>query len=234
MGRKLLRALLQSESCWHHSAWCHWTSAYHGGARHRTNPLWHPLFSASQTCFWELNRRSVHAHEIRWQILQHNKIEGKNQGAQDHHQKHAFCRWHSSHLAHWARSTVPRGQSLPSPQGLWSWLSDETDVLGQDVDTPPTITTENYKYEVVHQFTHLGSTISDNLSLDSEIIIWIGKAATTLGWLATCVWRTPSWPLSPRWQYTMPVSSAPSHTGVNLDNLCQARTEAVQFSLAVS
>ena len=39
-------------------------------------------------------------------------------------------------------------------------------MLGQDVDTPPVITINNYELEVLHQFTYLGSIISDNLSLD--------------------------------------------------------------------
>ena len=61
----------------------------------------------------------------------------------------------------------------------------KTNVVGQDVPTPPTIVIENYQLEVVHQFTYLGSTISDNLSLDVEINKRIGKAATTLGRLTS-------------------------------------------------
>lgn len=67
----------------------------------------------------------------------------------------------------------------------------KTNVLGQDVVTPPVITIDNYELEVVHQFTYLGSTISDNLSLDAEINKRIGKAATTLGQLTTRVWVNP-------------------------------------------
>ena len=59
-------------------------------------------------------------------------------------------------------------------------LEPEEDVLGQDVNTPPFITIDNYKLEVVHQFTYLGSTISDNLSLDAEINNPIDKVARTL------------------------------------------------------
>ena len=54
----------------------------------------------------------------------------------------------------------------------------KTNVMGQEVDTPPVITIDNYNLDVVHQFTYLGSTISDNLSLDAEINRRIGKAAT--------------------------------------------------------
>ena len=67
----------------------------------------------------------------------------------------------------------------------------ETNVLGQDVDTPPVITINNYQLEVVHEFTYLGFTITDNLSLDAELNKRIGEAATTLGRLATRVWENP-------------------------------------------
>ena len=42
-----------------------------------------------------------------------------------------------------------------------------TNVLGQDVNTLTVITINNYKLEVVHQFTYHGSTISDNLSAET-------------------------------------------------------------------
>ncbi len=64
----------------------------------------------------------------------------------------------------------------------------KTKVLSQDVDTPPVIITDNHVLDVVHQFTYLGSTISNNLSLDAKINKHIGKAATTLGRLTTRVW----------------------------------------------
>ena len=67
----------------------------------------------------------------------------------------------------------------------------KTDALSQDVDTPLAIYIDDYQLEVVHQFTYLGSTISDNLSLDAEISKRISKAATTLGRLTTRVWENP-------------------------------------------
>jgi len=67
----------------------------------------------------------------------------------------------------------------------------KTNVLGQDMDTPPVITIANYQLDVVHEFTYLGSTITDNLSLDAKLNKCISKAATTLGRLATCVWENP-------------------------------------------
>ena len=67
----------------------------------------------------------------------------------------------------------------------------KTNVLGQDVNTSPVITINNYKLEVVQQFTYLGSTISENMSLDAEINKPIGKAARTLGQLIIQVWENP-------------------------------------------
>ena len=64
-------------------------------------------------------------------------------------------------------------------------------MLGQDVNTSPVITINNYKLEVVQQFTYLGSTISENMSLDAEINKPIGKAARTLGQLIIHVWENP-------------------------------------------
>ena len=62
---------------------------------------------------------------------------------------------------------------------------NKTNVLGQDTETPPAITINDYKLVAVHQFTYLGSTITDNLSLDVEIDKRIGKAATTPARLTT-------------------------------------------------
>ena len=67
----------------------------------------------------------------------------------------------------------------------------KTNVLGQNVDTPPVITIDSYELDVVHQFTYLGSTISDNLFLDVEINQRIGKTATILGRRTTRVWENP-------------------------------------------
>ena len=67
----------------------------------------------------------------------------------------------------------------------------KTNVLGQDTETPPLITIDEYELDAVQQFTYLGSTVTDNLSLDTEINHRIGKAATTLARLTTRVWTNP-------------------------------------------
>ena len=64
----------------------------------------------------------------------------------------------------------------------------KTQVMGQDVDSPPTISISDHELEVVHDFVYLGSTISDSLSLNSEISRRIGKAATSMSRLSKRVW----------------------------------------------
>ena len=67
----------------------------------------------------------------------------------------------------------------------------KTNVLGQSTETPLSITIDDYELDAVHQFTYLGSTITDNLSLDAEIDKRIGKAARTHARLTTRVWTNP-------------------------------------------
>ena len=59
----------------------------------------------------------------------------------------------------------------------------KTNILDQDISAPPVISIDDYEFDVVHKFLYLGSTITDNLSLDDEI----GKAATTLARLTSRV-----------------------------------------------
>ena len=67
----------------------------------------------------------------------------------------------------------------------------KTNILGQDILAPPVITINDYELEVIHKFMYLGSTITDNLSLDPKINKRIGKAATTLACLTSRVWTNP-------------------------------------------
>ena len=68
---------------------------------------------------------------------------------------------------------------------------NKTNVLGQYTMEQPAITIDDYELDVVEQFTYLDSTITDNLSLDTEIDERIGKAATTLARLTSRVWTNP-------------------------------------------
>ncbi|TWW71520.1 putative RNA-directed DNA polymerase from transposon X-element [Takifugu flavidus] len=56
---------------------------------------------------------------------------------------------------------------------------NKTKTMGQGTENPPSITINNYTLEAINTFTYLGSTITDNLSLDVELSRRIGKAAST-------------------------------------------------------
>ena len=71
---------------------------------------------------------------------------------------------------------------------------NKINVLGQDTEAPPVITIDDYKLDAICQFTYLGSTITDNLSLDAEIDKRIGKAPSTLARPKTRMWTSPNLP----------------------------------------
>ena len=56
----------------------------------------------------------------------------------------------------------------------------KTQVMGQDIKEISSLFIHNYKLEVIHEFVYLGSTITENLSIDSELNKRIGEAAMTL------------------------------------------------------
>ena len=60
--------------------------------------------------------------------------------------------------------------------------------MGQDIKEIPLLFIHNYKLELVHECVYLGSTIADNLSIDSELNKRIGKAAMILSRLTKRVW----------------------------------------------
>ena len=63
----------------------------------------------------------------------------------------------------------------------------KTNVMAQDAD-PPNITIDGCQLEAVERFTYLGSNITNNLSLDSDLDVRIGKASTTMARLSKRVW----------------------------------------------
>ena len=65
----------------------------------------------------------------------------------------------------------------------------KTNVMGQQVDTPPNISIAGEQLDTVNEFTYLGSVISDTLSLDTELNQRIGKASSTLSRLTKRVWN---------------------------------------------
>jgi len=59
----------------------------------------------------------------------------------------------------------------------------------QDVTTAPSIKIDGVTLEVVNNFTYLGSTISNTLSLDVELERRLGKANTIMARLTKRVWE---------------------------------------------
>ena len=55
----------------------------------------------------------------------------------------------------------------------------KTCTMGHDTDAPPVITIDDYELDVVCQFTYLGTATADKVSMDSEIDMRTGKAAST-------------------------------------------------------
>ena len=64
----------------------------------------------------------------------------------------------------------------------------KTNVMGQDVETPPSISIDTQNLECVNTFTYLGSTISSDLSLDAELNTRLARAATVMAKLSQRVW----------------------------------------------
>ena len=65
----------------------------------------------------------------------------------------------------------------------------KTKVMCQGSEATPTLTIKDYTLDVVSQFTYLGSTTSNNASLDVELGMRIGKAATNMAKLSARVWE---------------------------------------------
>lgn len=63
----------------------------------------------------------------------------------------------------------------------------KTNIMGQDVSSTAQISISDHTLEVV-DFTYLGSNIPSNLSLDAELNVHIGKAATAMTRRANRVW----------------------------------------------
>ena len=65
----------------------------------------------------------------------------------------------------------------------------KTNVSVQDVSQAPSIQIDDHTLEVVDEFIYLGSTISMNQSLDTEINRRIGRAVATMAKLTKRVWE---------------------------------------------
>ena len=81
--------------------------------------------------------------------------------------------------------------------------------MGQDIKEIPSLFIHNYILEVIHEFVYLGSTITDNLSIDSQLNKRIGKAAMILSMLTKRVWSN---------------NRLTVHTKVNVYKICVMKT----------
>ena len=127
---------------------------------------------------------------IRWQVLQHPRLRCKTKVRKVLISDILFAddAAIATHTQEELQSLMDCFSQACNDFGLTISLK-KTNVLGQDTEAPPGITI--YELNVVCQFTYLGSTITDNLSLDAEIDKGIGKAASTLASLTARVWTSP-------------------------------------------
>ena len=68
----------------------------------------------------------------------------------------------------------------------------KTNTIAQDAGHRPTIAINGYNLEVVENFTYLGSTISNSLSIDVEVNSRIAKATAGVAKLNQRVWNNSS------------------------------------------
>ncbi len=66
----------------------------------------------------------------------------------------------------------------------------KTNIMAQNISTRPAISTGDHILDVVENFTYRSSNIANNLSLDVELNVKIGKAATATARLAKRVGTT--------------------------------------------
>ena len=66
---------------------------------------------------------------------------------------------------------------------------NKTEIMLQDVSDAPSISIGEHTLNIVEKFTYLGSVITSNLSLESELNTRIGKAATSMARLTKRVWE---------------------------------------------
>lgn len=65
----------------------------------------------------------------------------------------------------------------------------KTEIMAMNIGSAPTIKIGNHTLNVVSNFTYLGSTMSANVSLDTELDRRIGKAVATMSRLSKRVWK---------------------------------------------
>ena len=110
----------------------------------------------------------------------------------------------------------------------------KTNVRAQDISYTPCIKIDDHTLEVVDEFVYLGSTISTNMNLDTEINKRIEKTAATLSKLTKRVWNNTYSRRTPRCVCTRHASSACFSTAARLGpHTCARNTDSTPFTCAV-
>ena len=149
-----------------------------------SNSLRNLFRSCPKTCLRQIPRRNLPPHKIRWQTFQPRSAKSQDKSSQDLHQRHAFCCCCSGYSPT-GRTAILNEPILSSLQRLQLDNQSEEDKCPRAKKPyPPVITIDDYELDTVHQFTYLGSTITDNLSPNTDIDKRIGKASTTFARLS--------------------------------------------------
>ena len=193
-----------------------------------SNAIWHFLWPVDKTCIRHNNRRNLPSYPIRWQALQPRPLRAKTKVRELLIRDMLFADDAEvvAHTQEELQSLMDCFSQASKDFGLTISLK-KTNVLGQDTEAPPVITIDDYELGDVCQFTYLGSTITDNLSLDAEINKRIGKAASTLALLTARVWTSPKLSAKTKMTvYNACVISTLLYGSETWTTLCRAREKA--------
>ena len=137
----------------------------------------------------QVRRWYLPPHQKQRQPFQPIASQSKDKGRSSAHQRDALCRrCCPRHALEEALQQISRFTDTCREFSLTISLK-KANIMGQHVDTTPTITIEEQILEVVDKFTYLGSTIFNNLFLDAELNVRTGKASTTMAHLSKRVWE---------------------------------------------
>ena len=90
----------------------------------------------------------------------------------------------------------------------------KTNLMAQDTGIVPNIHIDNYGLEVVSEFTYLGSIMSSNLSLETELNRRIGIASAVMSRLSKLVWEKKKLTLTTKMKVYQVCVSAHCYTAV--------------------
>ena len=140
-------------------------------------------------------------------------------------QQRAYSTWWTNSLTHVMILNWP---------SAWRKQTCSAKVFGE----PPSITIKDYRLDVVHQFTYIGSTVTDSLSRDTEIGKKIGCQFLLLPWALsrgdTCsIWCCLFFCVDCIYIYSIPRIIADFKHRTNTDTESSRPTDAAEAMLEV-